>query len=107
MESYDTILLNSLYANPIFQRDYGVRQPSGKYIIPTKWQSALGSGTQAALIVGIFLGAPLIDKFGSRKCMIGGLVWNFAFGFLIFFSKDLRYLLAGNLLCEAILRGPA
>ncbi|BGP57042.1 hypothetical protein JCM8202v2_004680 [Rhodotorula sphaerocarpa] len=99
MESYDTILLNSLYANPIFQRDYGVRQPSGKYIIPTKWQSALGSGTQAALIVGIFLGAPLIDKFGSRKCMIGGLVWNFAFGFLIFFSKDLRYLLAGNLLC--------
>ncbi|POY71021.1 hypothetical protein BMF94_5946 [Rhodotorula taiwanensis] len=99
MESYDTILLNSLYAAPAFQRQFGVRQHNGKYLIPAAWQSALGSGTTAALIIGIFLGAPLIDRFGSRKCMIGGLIWNFAFGFLIFFSKNLHHLLAGNVLC--------
>ncbi|GAA6021060.1 hypothetical protein JCM10207_003904 [Rhodosporidiobolus poonsookiae] len=101
MESYDTILLNSLYAAPTFQKAYGVETApgSGKYIIPSKWQSALGSGTNAALIIGIVIGAPLIDRFGYRKCMIGGLLWNFAFVFLIFFSKDLPQLLAGNLLC--------
>lgn len=102
VESYDTILLNSLYAAPAFQRQFGVRQHNGKYLIPAAWQSALGSGTTAALIIGIFLGAPLIDRFGSRKCMIGGLIWNFAFGFLIFFSKNLHHLLAGNVLCACL-----
>ncbi|GAA6000071.1 uncharacterized protein JCM10292_003610 [Rhodotorula paludigena] len=99
MESYDTILLNSLYAAPAFQRAYGVQQPAGNFIIPTAWQSALGSGTNAALIIGIVIGAPLIDRFGYRWCMIGGLLWNFAFAFLIFFSRDLPMLLAGNMLC--------
>ncbi|GJN91928.1 hypothetical protein Rhopal_004953-T1 [Rhodotorula paludigena] len=96
---YDTILLNSLYAAPAFQRAYGVQQPAGNFIIPTAWQSALGSGTNAALIIGIVIGAPLIDRFGYRWCMIGGLLWNFAFAFLIFFSRDLPMLLAGNMLC--------
>ncbi|GAA5917273.1 hypothetical protein JCM6882_009271 [Rhodosporidiobolus microsporus] len=101
MESYDTILLNSLYAAPTFQKAYGVETHpgSGVYQIPSKWQSALGSGTNAALILGIFLGAPLIDRFGYRKTMIVGLVWNFAFVFLVFFSTNLPQLLAGNLLC--------
>ncbi|GAA5859880.1 hypothetical protein JCM8547_004370 [Rhodosporidiobolus lusitaniae] len=98
-ESYSTILLNSLYAAPSFQKAYGVLQPSGKYIIPSAWQSALGSGTNAALIIGICFGAPLVDRFGYRKVMIGGLIWNFAFVFLIFFSTNLTMLLIGNMLC--------
>lgn len=99
MESYDTILLNSLYAAPSFQEAFGTRQPSGKYIIPSAWQSSLGSGTNAALILGIIIGAPIVDRFGFRKAMIGGLLFNFAFVFVIFFAKSLPVLLVGNLLC--------
>lgn len=95
MESYDMILLNSLYAAPPFQKAYGVLQPSGKYIIPSPWQSGLNAGQNVALIIGIFVGAPLVDRFGARRAMIGGLLWVFAFKFLIFFSTGLPQLLAG------------
>lgn len=100
MESYDTILLNSLYAAPTFQKAYGVEIGStGKYIIPSEWQSALGSGTNAALIIGIFLGAPIVDRFGFRLAMIGGLLWIFGFKFLIYFSSNsLPKLLAGYMI---------
>ncbi|GAA5843769.1 hypothetical protein JCM11251_006802 [Rhodosporidiobolus azoricus] len=98
-ESYNTILLNSLYAAPVFQAKYGVQQPNGSYIIPTAWQSALSSGTNAALIIGIFIGAPLVDRYGYRLTMIGGLLWSFGFGFMILFSNDLTHLIIGNMLC--------
>ncbi|BGP08624.1 General alpha-glucoside permease [Rhodotorula toruloides] len=101
MESYNTILLNSLYAAPPFQKDYGMKLKSGKYQIPSEWQSALGSGTVAATIIGVLVAAPLIDRFGYRKVMIGGLVWAFGFSWLIFLSKDLAQLLAGNM-CSAL-----
>ncbi|ORY84128.1 general substrate transporter [Leucosporidium creatinivorum] len=95
MESYDMILLNSLYAAPPFQKAYGVLQPNGKYIIPAPWQSGLNAGQNVALIIGILIGAPLVDRFGFKRCMMGGLVWVFAFKFLIFFSTGLPQLLAG------------
>ncbi|BGP32618.1 hypothetical protein JCM10296v2_004399 [Rhodotorula toruloides] len=100
MESYNTILLNSLYAAPPFQKDYGVRFKSGKYQVPAKWQHPR-QRHRPATILGVLLAAPLIDRFGYRKVMIGGLVWAFAFSWLIFLSKDLAQLLAGNM-CSAL-----
>lgn len=103
MESYDMILLNSLYAAPPFQEAYGVLQPNGKYIIPAPWQSGLNAGQNVALIIGIFIGAPLADRWGQRKVMMAGLIFVFAFKFLIFFSTGLPQLLAGYIIGKSSL----
>lgn len=48
----DTILKNQFYAYPQFQKKYGIPNPNGRgFVIESKWQSALGSGTFAGMLV--------------------------------------------------------
>jgi MFS transporter, SP family, general alpha glucoside:H+ symporter len=67
MLAYDTILLNSFYAYPSFQKRYGVCRTSAgktKCQIPAKWQSGLSNGSNAGGIFGLILNGFVADRYG-------------------------------------------
>jgi len=49
IKGYDTLLLGQFYAQPAFAKRFGFFDPgSQSYQIPTKWQTALGTGGQVS-----------------------------------------------------------
>lgn len=98
MEGFDLVLLNTLYAYPPFQRDFGKRQEDGSYQIPASWQSGLSGGNQVGQIIGLFIAGFVVERFGYRFSLIGALTACTAFIFIIFFSESLVQLLVGEIL---------
>jgi len=102
MEGYDTYLLGNFYALPSFARKYG--QPAAivdgvqTYQVPPSWQSALGNGSAAAQIIGLFINGIVSERIGYRWTMIGGLLMITAFIFITFFAVNVQMLLAGYVL---------
>ncbi|PNP81436.1 hypothetical protein FNYG_05242 [Fusarium nygamai] len=75
MEGYDTILIGSLYAYPTYARRFREYQNATKtYQIPTRWQSAIGSGPQAGAIIGAISDGFIIQRFGYRPAFLLGVV---------------------------------
>ncbi|KFA71068.1 hypothetical protein S40288_05539 [Stachybotrys chartarum IBT 40288] len=98
MEGFDMTLLNSLYAYPPFQRQFGEQLPDGSYELTAEWQSGLSNGALCGQILGLFVNGIIADRFGYRKTLIGALVLCTAFIFIIFFSRTLVQLLIGEIL---------
>jgi MFS transporter, SP family, general alpha glucoside:H+ symporter len=74
MLAYDTILLNSFYAYPSFQRKYGVCHTVAgktKCQIPAKWQSGLSNGSNVGGIIGLMLNGYVADKYGYGAAGVG------------------------------------
>lgn len=65
MVAYDTILLNSFYAYPSFQKKYGACNAKGKCQVPAKWQSGLSNGSNVGGIIGLLSVGCLCDAYGS------------------------------------------
>ncbi|CAH0033878.1 unnamed protein product [Clonostachys rhizophaga] len=98
MEGFDIVLLNTLYAYPPFQRDFGERQPDSSYELAADWQSGLSGGNQAGQIIGLLLTGFITDRLGYRKTLIGALVFCTGFIFIVFFYDSLIQLLIGEIL---------
>lgn len=103
MEGYDTFLLGNFFGNAAFQRKYGTpyidpKDGQQKYQVTPAWQSALGSGSGAAQIVGLFINGIVSERIGYRKTMIGGLALITCFIFITFFAVNVNMLLAGYVL---------
>lgn len=116
--SYATVLLNSYYVLPAFTRHYGVEVEGspGSYVIPSQIQVAINAGTTGSIILGIFLGAPVIDRYvlmscvsasvsltlrcsyGARFTLFCGTLITTGFIFLTFFAHNIWMILAGALL---------
>lgn len=64
MEGYDTALLGSLFAYPVFNERYGSRLPSGIYEVSAGWQTGLMNGAQAGSLIGLAFNGWCCDKFG-------------------------------------------
>ena len=98
MHSYDTLLLGNFFAQPAFQRKYGVCRPDGKCEIPSPWQSGLTNGSQVGSIIGLQLTGVAAERFGYRKTILVALVSLVAFIFIPFFAPSLTVLLIGQIL---------
>ena len=102
MEGYDTALLGNFYGIPAFAKKFG--HPAGikngvqTYQVSASWQSALGNGTAAAQIIGLFINGILAERMGYRKMMMGSLVLVACCIFITFFAVDVKMLLAGYIL---------
>jgi MFS transporter, SP family, general alpha glucoside:H+ symporter len=102
MEGYDTYLLGNFYGMPAFAKKYG--KPAAivdgvqTYQVTTTYQSALGNGSAAAQIIGLFLNGIISERIGYRKTMIGALLFIMCCIFITFFAVDVNMLLAGYVL---------
>jgi SP family general alpha glucoside:H+ symporter-like MFS transporter len=102
MEGYDTYLLGNFYGLPTFARKFG--SPAGivdgvqTYQVSATWQSALGNGTAAAQIIGLFLNGIISERIGYRWTMIGALIFITCTIFITFFAVNIHMLLAGYVL---------
>ncbi|OKL58259.1 hypothetical protein UA08_06457 [Talaromyces atroroseus] len=99
MEGYDTSLLGSFYAYPVFAQRFGVLADNGTYQVTSKWQSGLQNGTQVGQILGLMIAGLIADRFGYKKTMLGALICITAFIFLLFFAQNIGMLFAGEVLC--------
>lgn len=89
MESFDMFLNGNFVALPAFQKKFGVLV-DGKYVIPTRWQSALFQSGQCGAFVGVFLAGPVTNRLGYRWTMILALVAMNATIFISFFVSSHR-----------------
>lgn len=75
MEGYDTALLGNFYGIPAFAKKFGepaaIKNGVQTYQVSASWQSALGNGTAAAQIIGLFINGILSERIGYRKMMMG------------------------------------
>lgn len=98
MESYDVFLMGNFLALPAFTQDYGVLQPDGKYVVVTKWQSALQVSGQLGALIGVFLAGPLTSAIGYRWANILGLMLLNVFIFSFYFADSLPVMFVAQLL---------
>ena len=102
MEGYDTALLGNFYGIPAFAKKFGqpaaIKNGVQTYQVPAAWQSALGNGTAAAQIIGLFINGILSERIGYRKMMMGSLVLVACCIFITFFAVNVKMLLAGYVL---------
>lgn len=100
MEGYDTILIGSLYAYPSYAERFGsIDSSTGKYQIPAKWQSAMGSGPPAGAIIGALLNGLVIQRLGYRPAFLLGVVLMTSFCFVSFFGMSVELQATGQILC--------
>ena len=99
MEGYDTSLLGSFYAYPVFAQRFGVLADNGTYQVTSQWQSGLQNGTQVGQILGLMFAGVIADRFGYRKTMLGALVSMIGLIFILFFAQNIGMLFVGEILC--------
>ncbi len=63
MEGYDTKLIGTLFAQPVFQRTYGQPAGAGSYQISAAWQTGLSNGSAGGQLLGLLLGGFLSERF--------------------------------------------
>lgn len=91
--------MGNFIALPAFARDYGFLDPeTDKYVIETKWHSALQVGGPIGAIIGVCLAGPITSRIGYRWATIGGLMALNAFIFVFYFANSLPLMLVSQLL---------
>ena len=70
MEGFDLVLMSSLFAQPQFQRKYGVELADGSYTIESRWQIGLNLAVQAGSIIGLTVNGWASERFGYRKTIL-------------------------------------
>jgi SP family general alpha glucoside:H+ symporter-like MFS transporter len=99
MESYDVFLIGNFVALPAFTSKYGILNPAtGKYVIETKWQSALQCSGQLGALIGVGLAGPLTSRIGYRYATLTGLMLLNAFIFIFYFAESLPLIFVSQLL---------
>ncbi|KAL2819161.1 general substrate transporter [Aspergillus granulosus] len=106
MEGYDTTLLQSFFAFPMFVRKYGSPVYSdseageiASYELSAAWQSGLSNGAYVGEIFGLFVTGLLSERVGYRCIMASATLSLAGFVFVLFFAPDLPTLLVGEILC--------
>lgn len=84
MESFDMFLNGNFVALPKFRETYGVLL-NDKWVIETKWQSALFQAGQCGAFIGVLLAPSISNRIGYRWATIVGLMMQNATIFISFF----------------------
>lgn len=96
MESYDTLLVTQLPANPVFAAKFGVMLPGGAgYQLKSTYQSLLGVGPTVGEVIGLLINGWLAERLGHRKMILISLILTAAFLFIPFFSNNIGGIIAG------------
>jgi len=99
MEAYDVFLIGNFVALPAFQAQFGVFNPaSGKYVIVTKWQSALQVSGQLGALIGVCIAGPLTSRIGYRYATLTGLMLLNVFIFAFYYAESLPVIFVAQLL---------
>ena len=98
MESYDVFLIGNFMALPAFTSKYGIPIGNDKFVIVTKWQSALQVSGQLGALIGVFIAGPLTSKIGYRWATLTGLMLLNAFIFVVYFANSMPVIFAAQIL---------
>lgn len=74
MQGFDFVANGQLAALPEFQKQFGVRQPDGEYLLPSHYLSAWSSIAPATEVVSTLVWAPLLEKFGRKPGIVAAAV---------------------------------
>lgn len=100
MEGYDTAILGSFYALPVFQEKFGSQvRGTDNWEISVSWQIGLSLCYVAGEIVGLQMTGYFVDFFGNRYTLILALLCLGAFTFILYFCKSLGMIAVGQSLC--------
>lgn len=99
MEGYDTALLNSLFALPVFQKTFGSVTKTGSYEITSKWQIGLNMCVFVGEIIGLQLTGFMVEWTGNRRTMITALSFFTVFVFILYYCNSLAMVAVGQILC--------
>ncbi len=69
---YDLVIVGTIQALPVFQRDYGVLLKGDDYIIPAMWLSLWLAFTPLGAVLGSIAGGWFQDRVGRRACLAVG-----------------------------------
>lgn len=97
MEGYDTSLLNSLFALPVFQKKFGSLNSLGNYEIPSKWQISLNMCIFVGEIIGLQITGFLVEILGNRYTILLALTLLCAFTFILYYCQSLAMIAIGQI----------
>jgi MFS family permease len=96
MQGFDIVAGGQLAALPTFQKQFGILEPSGDYIIPARYLSAWNSIAPACEVVSTFVIVPLLEKFGRKPGILVAMMISVAGVLLQQLATDWRMHLAGR-----------
>lgn len=98
MEAYCLFLIGNFIALPAFAQRYGIYSDKDeKWVIETKWQSALQVIGPVGAIIGVVIAGPITSRIGYRWATILGLMLLNAFIFIFYFANSLPVILISQL----------
>lgn len=100
MEGYDTSLMSSMYALPIFCERFGTWDAESKvWEISAQWQIGLSMCINVGEIIGLQMSGFVADRIGYRYTLVGSVAFLAAFTFIIFFANSCAMIAVGQILC--------
>jgi MFS family permease len=98
MEAYCLFLIGNFIALPAFAQRYGIwSEKDDKWVIETKWQSALQVIGPVGAIIGVVIAGPITSRIGYRWATILGLMLLNCFIFIFYFADSLPVMLIAQL----------
>ncbi|ORY20871.1 trehalose transport-related protein [Naematelia encephala] len=95
MEGYDTNVINSFYALPVFEKRFG-RETNGVWAVPASTQTGLSNTTTCGQALGLIISGFCQERFGMRKTYIGGMIFLTGTIFIAVFANSLSMLYAAE-----------
>ncbi|CAI7673835.1 unnamed protein product [Penicillium pancosmium] len=96
MQGFDIVAGGQLAALPAFQKQFGLIQPTGGYLIPAHYLAAWNSIAPACEVASTFVFAPLLEKYGRRPGILVAVMISIAGVILQQLATDWRVHLAGR-----------
>ena len=84
---YDLVIVGTIQALPVFQRDYGVLHGENDWIIPAMWLALWSAFTPLGAVLGSVAGGWFQDRVGRRMCLAVGSVISMIGVAMIFVSN--------------------
>ena len=84
---YDLVIVGTIQALPVFQRDYGVLHGEDDWIIPAMWLALWSAFTPLGAVLGSVAGGWFQDRVGRRMCLAVGSVISMIGVAMIFVSN--------------------
>lgn len=105
MRAYDIEITGNFYALPAFQQRFGSEVPGYGYQIPTRWQVAMSSGPIIGQVLGAWVAAVPMDRFGRKKTLAAYLLMTVALVFMQVFAPNITVLTVSMYLCGLVWGG--
>ncbi|KAH8805310.1 general substrate transporter [Xylogone sp. PMI_703] len=96
MQGFDIVAGGQLAALPTFQKQFGIKEHDGSYLIPAHYLSAWNSIAPACEVASTFIFAPLLERFGRKPGILAAAFISTAGILLQQLATDWKVHLAGR-----------